>query len=329
MKKEYVKQNIVFNINSDSVGVFVYEKEKKSSQEEKIHPYFFSLRKKIENDNGVSFDDYFRRVLSLFHQLAQEASKQINYEIGEIYLILSSPWISSQKRILHFEKEKEFIFSKKDFELVLKKNKEEVLHHTHDFKDHNGLVFIRQSVVGLFANGYRTKKIINKNIVDADIHVVVEVMSQKTRDSFIHIIEKVFHRDATILGHSVAMYHSFLEIFPNEDDMLHIHIDGEISEVMLIINDELKKIGTVPVGVNHLIRFLSKNMNIPFVKAKNLLLMYQNNHLHESYRDDIDFIMKKTFLFWFKSFYSFLDEIAKEYIVPDTILLIAPHDMQG
>jgi hypothetical protein len=154
-------------------------------------------------------------------------------------------------------------------------------------------------------------------------------MSKKTHDSFQHIIEKVFHRNAHVLSHQVAFYHSLLEVFPKEDDVFHIHIDGEITEMMVVVSDSIKKIGTIPVGSNHLIRFLSKKMNIPFSKAKSLILMYQHNHLNDFYRDKVEFFMRESFLSWFKFFYDFLYEVSKEYIIPDTLLLVAPRDVQG
>lgn len=330
MKKETTQHHILFDIDSSSVGVVVFELFQNKKTKKQQHHIIFSKRNIIDVGTNTDIDFFFKKTLSVFHDTATQAHKNSGNIIANISINVSAPWLSSQKRIVHFEKNKEFIFTQKIADTMINDEIKEDLHHTLDFKDYKNLEIIERKTIDFYQNGYPTKKPLGKKIKDADIHSLISVISTDTKKQFIHVIERVFHIDEVEFISNIFMsYWSLLQLYPNENNLVHFDMSAKITEIMVIINDHLFKIGTIPVGADFIIKNLAEKLHISPVKAESLIVMYQNNNLDKKYRDNIETAMENTFMAWFKHFYSFLNEVSLEEIVPSTLSILAPDFIQG
>ncbi len=328
MQKENTQHYIIFDIDSSSIGTLVFEKSFDEKTNKNIYHEVYTLRKNIATGHNKDFDIFFSRTLKVFEYLAERAHKYSGNNIAQVYINVAAPWASSQKRVIHYEKENEFTFTQDLANTIIEKELEEPLHHTHDFKDHKGLSLIERRTVDTFANGYPTKKPFGKKVKDVDIHSLISVMSDKTKDALTHVVERAFHTQAIYFSNTFMTYQSLIQIFPQENNITCIDVSGEVTEINIIVSDHLKKIGTIPVGAHHIVRQLSHLAKIPYAKAESLIKMYQHNTLEEQYKDDIESVMKESFIYWFKHFYDFLNDVSKEYLIPDTLCLLAPEYMQ-
>ncbi len=328
MKKNDTQHYIIFDIDSGSIAALVFERSLDKKTKKYDYVQIFSIRENITTGHLYDFETFFSHTLKTFESVASQTHKYSGSDISNIYINISAPWVSSQKRIIHFEKEKPFIFNKEIAGDIIAYELNESFVHTRDFKDNINLSLIERQALDIFANGYPTKKPYGKKVTDIDIHSLVTVMSEKTRDAFTHVIERAFHVEPIYFSNIFMAYQTLLKLFPHENNITHIDISAEVTEMSIIIDDHLKKIGTIPVGMYHIIRKLADLLQIPFIKAESLIKMYQNNNLDEKYKDSIELAMKKSFTSWFSYFYNFLDTVAQEYIIPDTLSILAPSEMQ-
>ena len=330
MKKDITQHHILFDIDSSSIGVVVFEVSQNEKTKQKKHNIIFSTRNTIEVGTNVDAGFFLEKTLSVFHKTATQAHKESGNIIADIFINVSAPWASSQKRIIHFEKNKEFIFTQKIADTMIRDEIKEVLHRTIDFKNYKNLEMIERKTIDFYQNGYPTKKPFGKKIQDADIHSLVSVMSTEVKEQFIHVIERVFHVDEVEFISNIFMsYRSLLSLYPHENNLVHFDMSAKITEILVIVNDHLYRIGTIPVGSDYIVGTLAEKLNIPFVKAESLIVMYQQNALDNKYRNTIEHVMEKTFMSWFKHFYNFLDEVSAEEITPSTLSILAPDFMQG
>lgn len=319
MKKE--KQHyVIFDIDSSSIGTLVFEIShgKKYKCKE-----VFTAREDILREQEVDFDKFFNKTIDVFKSLAEKAHKYSGNNITGVFLNVSAPWVSSQKRIIHFEKDDEFIFTKMIEDSIIEKELIKSFHYTNDFRNQKNLSLIERRTLDISANGYPTKNPYGKKVKDVDIHSLISVMSNETKNAFTYVIERAFHVKPEYFSNMFMNYKSITSLFKQEDDVLSIDISGEVTEIGVIIKDKLKKIGSIPAGINHIIRSLSKLLNISYLKAESILIMYQNDELDSKYKQSIDYAMKKSFLSWFRQFYEFLEEASREYIIPSTIHLLS------
>jgi hypothetical protein len=324
MEKENRQQYIIFDINSSSIGVLVFDYFFDKKKKKNVYSEIFTDREYIIHKQESSVTLFFDKTLKTLQSLSEKSQLFVNGNLADVYINVSAPWSSSQKRILHYEKEKEFIFNEQVEKEIIEKELSEALHHTRDFREFKDLDIIERKTLAYFENGYITKKPYGKKVKDVDIHSLVGVISKKTKKAFSHVIEKTFHREAKFFSNVFMLHTSLQQIIDDKKEVLTIDISGELSEIFIHSGGEIKKIGVIPVGAYHITRELSRLLDIPFVKAKSLIEMYQEEHLHSAYKKKIEKAMRKAFISWFKHFYNFLNDISKEHIIPDTIAILSP-----
>lgn len=329
MTQKNQQQYILFDIDSSSIGAVVFEVFFDTKLKKQKYKTIFSIRDLIAVNVDADADDFLKRTLSVFNDVAVKTHKYSGDAIAGIYLNVSAPWTSSQKRIVHFEKDAEFIFTKEIADSIIAGEILEPLHHTHDFKDYKNLDLVERKTIDFFENGYPTKKPYGKKIKDVDIHSLITVMSTDVKKDFIHVIERNFHiEDVEFISNVFMSYQSLLSTYPDENNIVHFDLSSEVTEIVIIINDHLQSLGTIPVGSRYITKTLADILQIPFVKTESLIVMYQQNNLDEKYKNNIESAMKKAFLAWFKHFYNFLDTVSLEHIVPSTLSVVAPKFLQ-
>ncbi len=314
--KNATQYYIIFDIDSSSVGVLVFDILSGKN--------IFTTREYIDKGKEIDFSRFLNKTIKTFESVVKKSHSYFYNNIFGVFVNLSSPWISSQKRIIHFEKENEFIFTKEIESSIFKKELNKSLNYTSDFIGNSNISIIERRKLNILINGYLTKEPYGKKTKSVDIHSLISVISNETKYAFTHVIERAFHIQPDFFSNKFMNYKSIINLFKHENNVISIDISGEVTEISIIIKDRLKKIGTIPVGMSHIIRYLSNFLNISYLKSESMLIMYQNNELEKKYKDSIESAMKKSFLFWFRQFYDFLEEASKEYVIPSTIHLLSP-----
>lgn len=319
MKKNESQQYIAFDVDSSSIGVLVFER-KHSEKGKVLHHEVFSHRKQIGNGFDMNFESFFQRTKNTFHELALLAHRYSGANIENIFINLSSPWVSAQKHMYFYEKENDFICTQKIINHLLEKGKKQETHKTRDFSSYNQLDLIDQRVLYSFVNGYFVDQALGEKGRTLDVHTLNTYISEQAKEVFSHLMEQHFHREPVFISNAFVEYSNYKNLFPQDSSAIFIDMSAQITDILCIQDGQLQALGTIPVGSQTLVRELSSQLSVSLSKARSLLELYQNNSLEENFEKNISEAMERTFLVWFKKFYSALGDFGKEYLVPNKIL---------
>ncbi len=324
MAQANTSQYIIFDIDSSSVGALVFERSVNRKTKKSSYRELFSIREYIVHHEKLDFDMFFLKTLSTFSLVAEKLIYYTDGSLEDIFINVSAPWVSSQLRTIHYEKEKDFVVDQQLIDHIVEKELAEPFHHTRDFREHKNLVHIEHRILDIFLNGYKAQKLHNQKVHDIDIRTLVSVMSSQTHRDFLHVVERVFHRGAQFFSNNFMLYHTTLLHFPHERDLVLLDISGELTEFELIIQGEFKKIGTLPTGTHFLKRIMAQKLSVGIEKLESLLRMYKEGFLDDTHHASLEKVMDYAFRQWLKYLYDFFAEIGKEYLIPHTFVVLAP-----
>lgn len=319
-KPDTIKNNIIFDIDSASIaaGIFEYAYDVKggclSIRE------LYSLRKKITDGSLYSFEEFWRRSQKVLQEVSEELYTQSLIPIHEIYCNVSSPWASSQKRQIVYSKKKPFIFTQELADELIEKELSSSLKKNLDYHDHD-VDLIDRKTIAFRSNGYPARSPVGKEMSDIEIDSLVTVMSRQTKEAFEHIIERTFHRLPTFTSNIFISYFDVQKSLVNVDDAVIIDVAGEMTEVMIVKNDHLQIIGTLPHGIHHILRAMAKMLGVSISKAHKLAQLLYSSHLEKDYEEHIEEALHKSYSYWLKDFYNFCDEASKKGLLPKTIVM--------
>ncbi|MFT6361310.1 MAG: hypothetical protein ACJA2Z_000289 [Candidatus Paceibacteria bacterium] len=317
-----IQHFILFDIDSSSVGATLVRHGKNSDSILIKREELFSLRKNITNGNEYPFDRFFDLTCATLRKVADEILLQSLIHIDTIYVNVSTPWMSAQKRVINYEKKKPFIFTKELADELVEKEIASSFDHNIDYAKHD-VDLIDRRIVDVYANGYPTRNALGKEMSQVEIHTLTSVMSKKTKQTFSGILEQVFHRDVTFVSNTFINYQSAQTLLPDINNAIVVDLAGEVTDVLLVKDDHLLQVGSIPVGTHHIVRTLRDTLKISINKAHSLLRLRNDNHLDEAYADSLENALSQAFTLWFKEFFNLLDRYAQSGVLPHTIVLKA------
>lgn len=314
------KHHIIFDIDSTTIGGGLFRFGYDSTGSIIKTTELFSVRKNITNGSEYPFERFFTQTLKTLESVANEVYLQSLIPIDAIYCNVGIPWMSAQKRIVEYKNKKKFTLTTELMDELTEKEINESFKKNVNYTNHD-VELIDRRTLSIYGNGYQLRKPLGKEMNDVHIHSLVSVMSQVTKDTFSKIIEKVFHRDVVYLSNTYISYQTLREQSVNTDNAIIIDISAEVTEVIVVQNDSLEKIGSIPVGTHGIIRHLRDNMNIPYEKASRIAQLHHDQKLDVDYSKSINSSLRSAFLVWFKEFYNLCDEYAKSGLLPTSIIL--------
>ena len=89
MEKENTQHYIIFDINSSSIGVLVFEKKFDKKTKKNIYHEIFTKRTNITKGQSYSVDVFLKKTLATLRSLADSAHKYSGNTIAAIYMNMS------------------------------------------------------------------------------------------------------------------------------------------------------------------------------------------------------------------------------------------------
>jgi|AntAceMinimDraft_6_1070360.scaffolds.fasta_scaffold08163_2 hypothetical protein len=322
------KKNIVlFDIDSASISGAVFEYRYDNKTKKVIYKELSYLRVDITNGQSYDFAEFYGRTLKALDDVAQKLYLQTLVPVDALYINLSTPWSSNQKRIIEYSPKKEFIITKELVDELIEKEIESPLSQNMDFYHHEVVLFDRKTI-DIYAHGYPTKKYLGKKVFDMQIHSLTSVMSDQTKSDFEHVIERVFHRKPILVSNMFVRYDSLRKLFPNQNSAIILDVSGETTECVVVVDDHLVHTGSFPVGAHSISRFLAKQMLISPREARTYLNLIQEDKLTEIYNQKYLNTIDRSFAVWLESCYLFFDEMSKKGLLPETLVVSMADDVR-
>lgn len=319
-KPNTIKNNLIFDIDSSTVGAGIFEFGYDTKGNCIAVRELSKIRIDIVNDKIHSFKEFWNRTQLTFKKVTEAIHLQSLIPIENIYCNISSPWASAQKRTIHYSKNKPFIFTQELADELIQKEITSSLKKNLDYHNHD-VDLIDRKTIAVRANGYNSRNPIGKEMSELEIDSLVTVMSKETKETFEHIIEKVFHRLPEFTSNIFVSYNDSQKSLPNEDDAIIIDVAGEITEIMIVNNDYLDIIGTLPNGIHHIIRDTAEILGENFLKTKKQIQLLYSSYLDEAHEKKIKNALNTAYKKWLKEFYNFCDTASRNGLLPNTIIL--------
>ena len=310
---------ILFDIDSASIGGGLVRYGKDTQGKILETQVLFSVRKNITDGNEYPFEKFFDQTIKTFKKVAEEVHLQSLVTIDGIYINVSVPWMSAQKRIIEYTKEKPFVLSQELLDELIQKEIEAPLHHNLEYADHD-VELIRRRTLDIYANGYRARNPIGKEMSDLRIHSLVSVISTTTKQKFYEVIEQVFHRTPQLVSNTFVNYQAMKLLLPTLDNAFIIDMSGEVTSVLVVKKDQLNHIGSIPLGTHHIVRSLRDTLGISIQKARSLIRLQSQGTLDATYEASLSKAMETAFRVWFKSFYALIDTYGQHGLLPRTMV---------
>ncbi len=322
---ERKKHIIIFDIDSASIGAAVVACHYTAKGDlEKVRSVF-ELREDISLTTSINFDDFFARTLKTFEHVAKTVYLQALDSLEGVYCNVSAPWISSQKRIIHYEHKKPFEVTKKLVESCIEKEIESSFSTNLDFKHHGNVTLVERRTVDMYLNGYSSLKPYGKQANTMDIHSLSSVMSETTKQAFEHIVERVFSRKVHFFSNTFVSYQTVRTILPHEDSCIVLDISGELSEIFVIVDDHLKHIASFASGMNSIVRDVASRLHMGYQKAFSLVRLSHQESFDPHYQKTMTDVIDRAFRDWLQEFFAVLDALGKDGLLPDTLCLSMDH----
>lgn len=314
------QHHIVFDIDSATIagGLFRYGYDAKNKCVETVELY--SLRKSITTGDEYPFERFFKQALKTLAEVCHEVHLQSMIPLDGIYCNVGMPWMSAQKRVIKYRTKTPFIFTPELSDELIEKEVVSSFSKNIDYANHD-VELISRHTINTFGNGYPVRNPIGKEMKEVILHSLTSVMSSVTKQSFIDVIEKVFHRTPIFVSNTFVRYQELIKNLPDTNNAVVLDISGEVSEILVIHDDHLQHIGSLPVGLNSITRSLRDQLSIPLEKAKKIFHLYHEQKLDTDYSASISDAIHKAFRVWFKSFFDLIDEYAKQGLLPHTLVL--------
>lgn len=318
-----LQQYIVFDIDSNSVAAMVVQKQ---GGHDHVVAY---QRTDIHGEKNLSFDEFFLKTQRILSDLAESMSSKLNSDDFAVYVNLSAPWVSSQKRILEYKKQKDFTFTEELVRDMITAEIERPLSDNNDYADYNLVSLIERRTLDVYVNGYPTRQPYGETAKTIELHALSSVMSTETKEVFESIIERYFHRVPVFFSNTFMNYQSVKTVLPYQDNVIIVDVSGRTTEVSVIKSDHLTHLGSFPLGSDQVIRDLAQTLSFSLKKTYSMIEMLDSETLDAVYQKRIQKAMSESFHVWKKSFYAFIEKIAKDGVLPSDICLLTTPALQG
>src|SRR3989344_165664 len=246
-----------------------------------------------------------------------------------IHCFIASPWYASQVRKISLKKDKEFIFDGNLFNSLVNeeaKNFEKDVINSPHFKEHT--YFLEKEVVDITLNGYHVEKPFGIKVRKAELSLFLSIASKNIITEIQERIEKIFPR-------CIIEFHTFLlpfftatrDIFSEHRDFLLIDVGGEVTDIALIKDQNIKESISIPLGRNFVLRKSAQLMKKNVEEVQSLLFFMTEGKLGVSAKEKIEKVFYSVRQEWLKMFHQALLEVSSNNFLPSTVFLTSDADV--
>jgi cell division ATPase FtsA len=318
---------LVFNVGSSSVGGALI-----STQSSGIPKIIFSVNEPIKVEEAIDID---RFLILTIQSLLTVVKKVYEAHLGaptKIFCVLSSPWYTSQTRIISYKKNTPFVFTTKLADSLIQKEisifEEE---HKLKYKEiENSVRPIELKNIKTILNGYETSNPLNKQAKELEMTVFVSIAGEQVLKKIENEIGKYFHSNSIkFFSFAMASFAVVRDMYVDKENFLLVDIGGEITDISMVKKNILRESITFPLGRNFLIRGVASEMGCTLDEADSLISLLKDGHAEEKVLNKLSSVLDSLRKEWLKNFQDSLANISKDISVPSTIYIAIDKDLAG
>ncbi len=318
----------IFDIGSGSVGGAVINIPNDTKETPCI---IDSVRTEINyNENKIDSSLFTRSMLRALSLTINKLFKINSTLPDRIVCVVTSPWYSSETKIVKIKKESSFIFTKKIAEDLIKKEikKTMITHSKKNNTIYNKLEIIEHFIMKVSLNGYQVESPLGSKTKSVEISMITSFSQKFFLDKIRKVILKTYHEIPISFSSFISDYYfSIRNKYISPDSYLLLNIRGEITEVGIVSKGTLKDTLSFPFGKKTFLKYISSKLEIELRDAKELFNLYSSGYLSKEKEEEVAPLFKSAESSWSESFRECIKNLPYTLALPDTIFLIANFDI--
>lgn len=297
--KNKTEHKLIVSLKSSSIDFQFIKKEKNH------RTVLFSKRKIILLENSQNpelyTNQYIKELTNMLNEHRVEIQKKGDTSCIEVDLILYAPWFTS--KIYSITHPGPAIINKNFLQSSIT-----------DIEKNTKLKIIEKRVIKIEVNGY----ILNDFIKTKSTNIKIDLYSSSIAKNIFQKLEETIKTSLPVCS-TVNVFSSSLlyldrikEYMVKEDNITHVFIGGEITEISIIKDDSLVYTSTFPIGKHDFLRELQSS-----IQSYDYDLLYQKEIQTKSKKQETQFTNLK--INWKESLKNSLENYQKQ--IPSKILI--------
>ena len=147
--------------------------------------------------------------------------------------------------------------------------------------------------------------------------IYLSLSSNNFIESLKSTIGKYIHTkktDAIIHSFPFVVFSALKNIFKSEQSYIHLDITSEITDILYVSREMIEKTFSFPIGKNHIIRNISKDMNVSFEIAESFFNLFVENTINYDTKEQIEKSINKSLEEWGTLLLNTLSDLKKDNI---------------
>ncbi len=249
------------------------------------------------------------------------------YNVGDIEHIsisLSAPWFEGKAVTSHFNEAKEFKVTpaiiKQSFDTEIK---------SISGQDKLEIAILESNILSSTLNGYTITDPMGKTAKSLTLHGYVSYVKMSTKqmilglcDSFFHEVKNIVIKSEPTILLKAAIKEAKLKNF--ENNYAIIRVNEILTHIQIIKDEHIRELGTIPIGLNHLLKEMSTTNNITSDVALNLLKLYVEKKLQPDFEENLGKVIKSSFEKWRNAIKEFSSIALVSGRFPSNVFLSSP-----
>ena len=323
--KEKEELALVFDVGSSSVGgAFVL------AQKSGIPKIIFSVRELISLQETLNPEKFLSATIKSLEIVASKIYKAGLGAPKAVFCVLSSPWHSSQTRVIRLEKNTSFVFTSKLAESLIQKEislfEEEYLAKYRDAQ--SPVRSIEFKNIKTVLNGYETSNPLNQKVKELEMTVFISVSPEQVLKKIEETIMHFFHfKEIEFSSFVLASFAVVRNLYTNQDNFILIDVGGEVTDIAMIKKNILRESISFPLGSNFIVRRVASLLHSSFNEAKSIVSLLKDGHATESEAKKVGLIIDELKTEWLSKFQASLANLSNDISIPSTIFVSVEKDL--
>ncbi len=229
------------------------------------------------------------------------------------YVILGAPWSSAELRTVEYQSEHDFRFTEKLGMKIISAEMKKLS------KGDVSRTIMDHRTTEVLLNGYPVESPNGKLCRSAEVRCLFSFASAQFLSS---IRDRVHRTYPSTLVFSSCMMSDFItirDLSPEIRDMIILHVDAEITEVLLVGNGRLAGTATFPIGEQTLVRKAAEMMRKGVIETDSIFSLMFSNSLDESNLEKSGEVFSAVREIWQDALKEVLLELSPGRHIPHTV----------
>ena len=314
----------VFDLGSSSIGGALFWK-----RDEEGPKIIYSIRESMPLKKNIKFEEFLSDTTSALDRVAAKLSTVGLGAPKKFFCVLSSPWYSSQVRVITLKKNVPFVFNLKlADELIKKENALFEEEYVRSMPNESKVRSIELKNMRILLNGYATTNPLDQKTEDLEMDVFVSISPEEVLSNIENAIERHFNtKDVRFASFALASFTVARDMFIHQDNFSLVDIGGEITEICSVRKDALRSSISYPLGYNYFIRGVASAFNCSLDEAKSYISLYKDDHSGGTKEKKLAAVIEKLKLDWLARFQESLVFLSNDISVSSTIFMTIDEEL--